>query len=340
VPHAGPRPSRSRATPVISRPRSGRRDWPAVKRSADRRNRGSRVRVASRRNARQSDPPAQNDSEASRGFGVREDAPSGTPPGCAGRVGDDHRWFRCAQPPASLWEPSGFGKESRMTRTSTAERPGNLVLVPRPNIPLPLRRDHRVSVRHGQADPFHKVECPLFLPVRFSLAGQETVPDTFSGSPFPGLRTRSPPSSRKRNVAQRRRDAKGFLGASAPQRETVFSSVQRGKRMWGRGVLGNGMGDKGIRNGGGQPASVLFFPFIPLPLPLSIAHQRVRRLQVRILSLICIRLAASVPFSCLMPVYPGAFRMSPSSSGISRQTCSNSGSISPTKRAGSLVQLR
>jgi hypothetical protein len=69
-----------------------------------------------------------------------------------------------------------------------------------------------------------------------------------------------------------RRDAERFLGGSAPLRETVFSPVQRGQRMWGRGMLDNGMRDKGIRIGGGQPAPVFL---IPLPyisfLDLSLA---------------------------------------------------------------------
>lgn len=52
-------------------PRSGRRDYSTVKRSADRRNRGSRAQVASRRDVRQSSPAAQHDSEAPRGSGAR-----------------------------------------------------------------------------------------------------------------------------------------------------------------------------------------------------------------------------------------------------------------------------
>ena len=44
--------------------------------------------------------------------------------------------------------------------------------------------------------------------------------------------------------------------------------------MCGREKLGNGMGDKGIRNGGWQPALVIFIPLPYIPLPLLRAPGR------------------------------------------------------------------
>jgi hypothetical protein len=63
--------------------------------------------------------------------------------------------------------------------------------------------------------------------------------------------------------------------------------------MWGRGMLGKGMGawergqgngGKEIKNDGGQPAAVLFIPLPYIPLPLLRAPDRrlVRRIQVSI----------------------------------------------------------
>ena len=53
--------------------------------------------------------------------------PSGTP----AVSGDRNRWYRCAQPPANLWEPSGFGTPGpSRPHGSRGSRPMPLTLPP------------------------------------------------------------------------------------------------------------------------------------------------------------------------------------------------------------------
>ena len=182
---------------------------------------------------------------------MREDAPSGTPPECVGRVGDDHRWFRCAQPPAGLWEPSGFGKEARRTRTPTAERPGNLVLVPRPPAGNGMCAETQgrggISRRlcASARDRF------FFRPEGRANVGQRNVGQGNGGQEnqercraagtgsFHSLALHSfaPPRAPGRRLSKLDLSRLAApLGGSASLRETVSSSVHRGKRMWGRGM--------------------------------------------------------------------------------------------------------
>ena len=77
---------------------------------------------------------------------------------------------------------------------------------------------------------------------------------------FPALQQETDTRRRTETRAETQGRARDSSAVLRSLRETVSSSVHQGKRMCSREMLGNGMGDKGIRNGGGQPALVLFHP--------------------------------------------------------------------------------